>query len=167
MRFWFNLRAIGCLIGLLWITPAGAVGGTVKATFGDWTVRCEQQKGASAEQCALVQNVNAEDRPGLSLAVLVVNGAGGSDRILRVILPLGVLIPSGLGLRIDGTDIGKTGFIRCLPSGCIAEVTMGDALINQFKAGRTALFIVFQGPDDGIGIPITLANFAEGLAALP
>jgi invasion protein IalB len=111
--------------------------------------------------------VNAEDRPGLSLAVLIVNGAGGSDRILRVILPLGVLIPSGLGLRIDGTDIGKTGFIRCLPSGCIAEVTMGDALINQFKAGRTALFIVFQGPDDGIGIPITLANFAEGLAALP
>ena len=167
MRFWFNLRAIGCLIGLLWITPAGAVGGTVKATFGDWTVRCEQQPGASAEQCALVQNVNAEDRPGLSLAVLIVNGAGGSDRILRVILPLGVLIPSGLGLRIDGTDIGKTRFIRCLPSGCIAEVTMGDALINQFKAGRTALFIVFQGPDDGIGIPITLANFAEGLAALP
>ena len=167
MRFWFNLRAIGCLIGLLWITPAGAVDGTVKATFGDWTVRCEQQPGASAEQCALVQNVNAEDRPGLSLAVLIVNGAGGSDRILRVILPLGVLIPSGLGLRIDGTDIGKTGFIRCLPSGCIAEVTMGDALINQFKAGRTALFIVFQGPDDGIGIPITLANFAEGLAALP
>jgi len=161
------LRAIGCLIGLLWITPAGAVGGTVKATFGDWTVRCEQQPGASAEQCALVQNVNAEDRPGLSLAVLIVNGAGGSDRILRVILPLGVLIPSGLGLRIDGTDIGKTGFSRCLPSGCIAEVTMGDALINQFKAGRTALFIVFQGPDDGIGIPITLANFAEGLAALP
>ena len=94
MRFWFNLRAIGCLIGLLWITPASAVGGTVKATFGDWTVRCEQQPGASAEQCALVQNVNAEDRPGLSLAVLVVNGAGGSDRILRVILPLGVLVQS-------------------------------------------------------------------------
>lgn len=167
MRFWFNLYTTGCLIGLIWITPAGAIGGTVKSTFGDWTVRCEQQLSASAEQCALVQSVKAEDRPGLNLAVLVINTAGGTERILRVILPLGILLPSGLSLRIDDTDIGKTGFVRCLPSGCIAEVTMGDALINQFKAGRTALFIVFQSPEDGIGIPINLARFAEGLAALP
>ncbi|MFM8700467.1 MAG: invasion associated locus B family protein [Hyphomicrobiales bacterium] len=167
MRYRFKISSVCCLIGLFWVSPAFAIGGTVKSTFGDWSVRCEQQQGASGEQCALVQNVSAEDRPGMSLAVVIVNGTDVSGRILRIILPLGVLIPSGLGLRIDDTDIGKTGFIRCIPSGCIAEVTMGDTLINQFKTGKTALFIVFQGPDDGVGIPISLANFAEGLAALP
>lgn len=44
---------------------------------------------------------------------------------------------------------------------------MSEALLDLFKTGQTALFIVFQAPDDGIGIPINLANFTEGLAALP
>lgn len=167
MRFCCSLGAIGSLVWSLWITPALAVGGTVKSSFGDWLIRCEPQSGTNTEQCALVQSVKAEDRPDISLAVVIVKGMSGSERILRVILPLGVLIPSGLGLRIDETDIGKTGFVRCLPEGCIAEVTMADALLEKFRTGQTALFIVFQGPDDGIGIPINLANFAEGLAALP
>ena len=167
MRFCFSLGVIGGLFWSLWITPAFAVGGIVKGSFGDWSIRCEQQPGANTEQCALVQNVTAQDRPNLSMAVLVLNSSGGSERILRVVLPLGVLIPSGLGLRIDETDIGKTGFVRCLLAGCIAEVTMDSALIDRFKTGQTALFIIFQGPNDGIGIPISLANFAEGLAALP
>lgn len=167
MRFCCSLGAIGSLVWSLLIIPALAVGGTVKGSFGDWLIRCEAQSATNAEQCALVQSVKADDRPDLSLAVVIVNGVGGSERILRVILPLGILIPSGLGLRIDETDIGRTGFVRCLPEGCIAEVTMVDGLLEKFKTGRTALFIVFQGPDDGIGIPINLANFAEGLAALP
>ena len=167
MRFCSSLAAIGCLTGALWSAPAAAIGEIVKGTFGDWSIRCEQQTGGLPEQCALVQNVTAEDRPNLTMAVLVLNAAGGSELVLRVVLPLGVLIPSGLGLRIDGTDIGKTGFIRCLPAGCIAEVTMGDSLLERFKTGQTALFIVFQAPDHGVGIPINLANFTEGLAALP
>ncbi len=47
---------------------------------------------------------------------------------MRVVAPLGVLLPSGLGLKIDNADIGRAGFVRCLPNGCIAEVIMDDAL---------------------------------------
>ena len=50
---------------------------------------------------------------------------------MRVVAPLGVLLPSGLGLKIDHADIGRAGFVRCLPNGCIAEVVMDDALIAE------------------------------------
>src|SRR3712207_8942378 len=48
--------------------PAGAQG-VVKNTFADWQLRCETPAGAKNEQCALVQNVAAEDRPNVTLLV--------------------------------------------------------------------------------------------------
>ena len=33
--------------------------------------------------------------------------------------------------------------------------------------GSKALFIIYDSPDDGIGIPISLKGFKEGFDALP
>ena len=59
-----------------------------------------------------------------------------------------MLIPSGLGLKIDQTDVGRAGFVRCLPNGCIAEVVMDDKLVDQMKTGQSATFIIFQTPGE-------------------
>ena len=141
--------------------------GLVKNTFGDWQMRCETPAGATAEQCALVQNVVAEDRPSVTLVIIVLKTADGKSRLLRVVAPLGILLPSGLGLKIDQTDIGRAGFVRCLATGCVAEVVMDDNLITQMRGGQAATFIVFQTPEEGIGIPVSLNGFAAGLDALP
>jgi invasion protein IalB len=141
--------------------------GVVKATHGDWQLRCETPAGAQAEQCALVQNVAAEDRPNLTLLVIVLKTADKKSRLLRVAAPLGVLLPAGLGLKIDQTDVGRAGFVRCLTTGCIAEVVMEDQLIDQLRAGQTATFIVFQTPEEGIGIPVSLNGFGPGFDSLP
>ena len=154
------------LTALLGASGAGAQG-MVKNTFGDWQMRCETPAGATAEQCALVQNVVAEDRPNVTLVIIMLKTADGKSRLLRVVAPLGILLPSGLGLKIDQTDIGRAGFVRCLASGCVAEVVMEESLINQMKTGQQATFIVFQTPEEGIGIPVSLNGFATGFDALP
>ena len=93
--------------------------------------------------------------------------ADGKSRLLRVIAPLGVLLPNGLGLKIDLADIGRAGFVRCLPTGCVAEVIMDDKLLDQLKTGKTATFIIYQTPEEGVGIPLNLAGFGGGFDALP
>lgn len=152
--------------GLLYGAAADAQG-IVKAKYGDWDMRCETPPGASSQQCALIQSVAAENKPNVNLVVIVLKTADGKSRLLRVIAPLGVLLPAGLGLKIDQTDVGRAGFVRCLPSGCIAEVAMQDKLIQQLESGKTATFIIFETPEQGIGIPLTLAGFKEGFAKLP
>lgn len=156
-------------LGLLTLSTAdmASAQGTVKNTYGDWQMRCETPAGAKAEQCAIVQNVAAEDRPNVSLVIIVLKTADGKSRLLRVVAPLGVLLPAGLGLKIDQADIGRAGFVRCLTTGCIAEVVMEDNLITQMKGGQTATFIVFQTPEEGIGIPVSLNGFGTGFDALP
>jgi len=141
--------------------------GTVKSVHGDWQLRCDTPPGAQAEQCALIQSVTAEDRPNVGLTVIVLRTADQKSRLMRVLAPLGVLLPSGLGLKIDDADIGRAGFVRCLPNGCVAEVVMDENLTNQFRNGKTATFIIFQTPEEGIGIPMSLNGFGEGFDRLP
>lgn len=155
------------IVAAVGLTTSAMAQGVVKSKHGDWQVRCETPPGASKQQCALVQSIAAEDRPNIGLIVIILKTADGKNRLLRVIAPLGVLLPSGLGLKIDNVDIGHAGFVRCQPSGCIAEVVMEDKLIEQLKNGKNAVFIIFQTPEEGIGIPLALDGFKEAFAELP
>ncbi len=148
------------------VSPALAQG-EVKAVHGDWQMRCDTPPGASGEQCALIQNVTAEDRENVGLSVIILKTADQQAKILRVLAPLGVLLPSGLGLRVDEADIGRAAFVRCVSNGCIAEVILDEELIKKLKAGNLATFIIFQTPEEGIGIPISLKGFSAGFDALP
>ena len=164
-----GLAAAGLILAALMATAAPAMAqGAVKAKYGDWEMRCETPAGAQREQCALVQSVAAEDKPQLTLVVVVLRTADGKSRLLRVVAPLGVLLPSGLGLKVDQTDVGRAGFVRCmLSSGCVAEVVMEDKLVEQLRNGQQATFVIFMTPEEGVGIPLSLAGFKDGFDKLP
>ena len=40
---------------------------------------------------------------------------------------------------------------------------MDEKLIKQLRTGQTATFIIFQTPEEGIGIPMSLKGFRRGL----
>jgi invasion protein IalB len=164
----FN-RTTAVLLGLFLLAlPLPALAqGVVKAQYGDWQMSCDTPPGASFEQCAIIQNVTAEDQPNVGLSVIVLKTADQQARLLRVLAPLGVLLPNGLGLNIDGVDMGRVAFVRCLPNGCVAEVVMDDSLLKQLSTGKTAIFVVFKTPEEGIGIPVSLNGFKDGFGQLP
>lgn len=138
----------------------------LKTTVGAWQVRCGRPPGARAEKCALVQSVKAEDRRNVSLTIIFLRSFSGDKRLLRVVAPLGVLLPTGLGLKIDGEDVGHAPFLKCGQVGCVAEVVADDNLIEKMQSGQNAIFIIFQTPEEGIGVPIDLTGFGDGLAQL-
>jgi invasion protein IalB len=152
---------------LLGLCDAALAQGTVKSVYGDWQIRCDTPPGAQGEQCVLIQSVTAEDRPNIGLTVIVLKTADKKSRIMRVIAPPGVLLPSGLGLKVDNAELGRAGFVRCVPNGCVAEVVMDDNLIGKMRSGQSATFIIFQTPEEGIGFPISLKGFGEGFDKLP
>lgn len=140
--------------------------GNVKAQHGDWQVVCKPPAaGSTKEVCALVQSVTAEDRSNVGLTIYFQKFSNGT-RVLRVFAPLGVLLPPGLGLKIDNKDVGHAPFLRCHSFACYAQVVAEDKLVEQLKTGKTAIFIIFQTEEAGIGIPISLAGFAEALPAV-
>ena len=146
--------------------PALAEEGTVKAQHGDWQVVCKPPPaGAKGDVCALVQSVSAEDRQNVGLTIYFQKFSNGS-RVLRVFAPLGVLLPTGIGLKIDNADVGHAPFLRCQSFACYAQVVADDTLVGKFKTGKTAMFVIFQSEEAGIGIPVSLNGFAQAIDAL-
>jgi invasion protein IalB len=156
--------AVALFFGL---TAAASAQGAVRSVHGDWQIRCDTPPGAQGEQCALIQSVVAEDRSNAGLTVIVLKTADQKSKLMRVVAPLGVLLPSGLGLKLDNQDVGRAGFVRCLPNGCVAEVVMDDKLLGQLRTAKTATFIIFETPEEGIGFPLSLNGIGEGYDKLP
>ena len=159
----------GALFLGLWVLPTGYAKseGAVKDKHGNWETRCETPPGAASEQCAIVQSVADEERPNITLVVIALKTADRKGRLLRVIAPLKVLLPTGMGLRIDKDDMGRMNFVRCLPNGCVAEVFIDDKLLAKMESGQTITFVIFETPEEGIGVPAPLAGFKESFEALP
>ena len=169
MRIFQKFLILTAALAGIWSLATGSslAQGAVKSSHGAWSMVCETPPGASSEQCALMQNVVAQDRSEVGLSVVILRTADGKSEIMRVLAPLGVLLPNGLGLNVDGKDIGRAYFVRCFQDGCYAEVILEGQLLEDLKKGTTATFIVFQTPEEGIGIPVDLSGFSDGYAKIP
>jgi invasion protein IalB len=146
--------------------PNNPEGGVVRSQHGDWQQVCKPPPaGAKSEVCAIVQSVTAEDRGNVGLTVYVQKFSDGT-KVLRIFAPLGLLLPAGLGLKIDNVDVGNAPFLRCSTAACYAQVVLDDALFAKLKSGKQAVFIIFQTEEAGIGIPISLTGFDKAVAVL-
>ena len=152
--------------GEAWAQGTRAVPGRVVSRHGAWIVVCDTPPGAEREQCGATQSVVSEQRPDLGIDVTVFETADRAARILRVLTPLGVFLPAGLGLDLDGEDLGRAVFTRCVAGGCEANVVMDEALLSRLRRGTRATFIVFQTPETGTGFPVDLEGLDEAYAAL-
>src|SRR5579863_2488390 len=94
------------------LSAAPALAASPPEKHGAWEKRCETPPGAQSEQCYVVQTVQADQRPNVTLVVIALTTADRKARLLRVIAPLGVLLPSGLGLAVGGHDFGVASYVR-------------------------------------------------------
>ena len=155
-----------CAIGIALASAGSALAAAADAASA-WETRCETPPGAATQQCAIVQSVVDEERPNITLVIIALKTADHKARLLRVIAPLGVLIPTGLELKLDADDFGRMSFVRCLPNGCVAETLIDDKLIERLKIAQTMTLVLFQTPEEGIGVPAPLAGFKDAFDKLP
>jgi len=158
----------------------------VKAKHGDWQIGCEQlevpeataklaekQRGVklppakdgvvTIERCAAVQTAVAEKAKNVGVTAIIVRGdnKGKKVSVFRVLAPIGVFLPTGVALEVDGKAASRIPFARCLPGGCLAFVGLTDTLLAKLKKGTKANLIIYQGPGSGIGVPLSLNGFTK------
>ena len=138
-----------------------------ESVFGDWTIRCDAIADG-AEQCALTQAVEAEDRDDVWLNAYAFRPADSEGTtLLSILVPLRVILPKGLGLRIDDAELTVFDYVTCSVEGCLASINLTEAMITAMREGTEALFVIYFEDATGIGIPISLNGFGDGLDALP
>ena len=148
----------------------------VVATHGAWKIQCETAKAdAAAEgqapaqrQCGLVQGTQNEKNPkaGLTLVIVKTKQAEKDVTMMRVMAPIGVFLPTGVALEIDGAAVGRVPFTRCMPQICIAFAEASPETLVKLKKGTEANFIVYEAPGIGLPMKLSLEGFSAGLEAL-
>ncbi|MDE2464908.1 MAG: invasion associated locus B family protein [Alphaproteobacteria bacterium] len=134
--------------------------------FGAWALQCDQANGASPRQCSLAQIVRSEENPKVGVLVVIRKSPTSKIASFEVIAPEGVLLPEGVQLKIDKTDIGRIPFIKCVQGGCMAPGNLDDSLEEKLKSGRMGVVTIYMNPGEGLRHLLTLDGFKEGWEAL-
>jgi invasion protein IalB len=138
--------------------------------FGDWRLICETSKKSGQEQCAIFQRVLfGKDKPkGVALMMQVRIGKVKDKpaTMVRLLTPLGTLLPPGMAIKIDdGKDI-KVPFLLCLEGGCIVELAFEPDIVSKMKAGK-AMLVAYKTPDGKSNtVKVSLKGFSEAVEAL-
>ena len=136
--------------------------------FQDWVLRCGRSE-QGPEVCEMQQQTtDSEGRTIMAVAVGTVPGT--SDVGLLIILPLGILLPPGVSLQIDGGAEVPLEVERCERQGCRIEKLVEPALLNRLKGGREAkVFFEAYDPEgelQRLGVPISLLGFTAALSEI-
>ena len=101
-------------------------------------------RSPAEEICLIRRDLRSETGQTIMTAIVMQN-TSDKKQIMRLILPVGALIPNGVALYLDGAAFMTGRYIVCSPEGCLVEVSIDD---NQLTAMRNAktLAIVFKTP---------------------
>ena len=144
----------------------------VIAENGKWKVQCETVPAAGdqpeSRQCGMIQTTQNEKNPRATLTLVMVKAvANGKTMInMRVIAPIGVFLPTGVALEIDGNAVGRVPFTRCMPQVCMAFAEASPETLAKLKKGKSANFIIYEAPGMGLPMNLSLEGFSASLAAL-
>jgi invasion protein IalB len=145
----------------------------VIATHGQWKIQCETTPQAEGQpegqrSCGMVQTAQSEKNPKATLTLVLVKGKeGGKAQInMRVIAPIGVFLPTGVALEIDGNAVGRVPFTRCMPQVCMAFAEASPETLSRMKKGNAANFIIYEAPGIGLPMKLSLEGFSAALADL-
>jgi invasion protein IalB len=150
--------------------PAEAQKDKAPQTYGTWRVHCGKPPGKREENCSLVNDALAADRENFGLKIVIFHTTDKKQWVLKVVAPIGVLLPFGVGINIDGAVLDSVPFVQCSAAagrvGCVAQAFLEQKQVDQFAAGKQVVFYVFDRPDMAIGIPVSLNGFKAGLARI-
>jgi invasion protein IalB len=132
----------------------------------EWTKVCGKDPGNQREICYTTRDfVSDQGQPVMAVAVYDVKG--DPSRIVRFLLPIGLLLQPGMRFGVDQAQPIAGRFQICFPNGCFAEATMNEAQLNAFKRGTTINVSVQNQAAREVTFQVPLAGFAKGFDGAP
>lgn len=126
-----------------------------------WTKVCGKDQTANKEICYTTRDfVSDQGQPVLAVAIYDVKG--DANKIVRFLMPLGLLLQPGIRFGVDAAQPTPGRYAICFPNGCFAEAQVKDDFINAMKKGTTLSVSVQNQGAREVSFAIPLTDFAKG-----
>ncbi|TCR66678.1 invasion associated locus B family protein [Bosea sp. BK604] len=132
----------------------------------NWTKVCGKDQAANKEICYTTRDfVSDQGQPVLAVAIYDVKG--DPNKIVRFLMPLGLLLTPGIRFGVDNAQPVSGRYAICFPNGCFAESQIKDDFINAMKKGTNLNVSVQNQGAREVSFQIPLADFAKGFDGAP
>lgn len=136
-------------------------------SYQDWGYKCEKPEGLDKEICYIFQRVTNKENNKRISDITIAYPQVGDKPIMVITLPLGVLLPAGIQLRIDeGEEAARAPYIVCITEGCQARVTLDEKLTSAMKGGKLLRVAFLIPPQKELAFPVSLNGFTSAIGAL-
>ena len=147
--------------------PAGPVRVELTPAQADWTKVCGKDQAAGKEICYTTRDFGqAVDQPPV-LAVAVYDVKGDDTKIVRLLLPPGLLLRPGFRFSVDKGAALEGTFEICFPNGCFAESRVKAPTIDAVKKGTVLNVIVRNQFNNEVTFGLPLAGFGKAFDGPP
>jgi len=128
--------------------------------FGDWAVGCSDLPEGK-KSCGMVQQHTMKDSGTPVMKVLINKPDKKADANCAITLPLGILLPPGVGIQIDEAKMAVYPIQVCTQAGCIVAFKLDKKRLATLKKGTkmTVAFANFSGKE--IRIDASLKGFSK------
>ncbi|WP_034995848.1 invasion associated locus B family protein [Beijerinckia mobilis] len=147
--------------------PQGPVRLDLVATQMEWTKVCGRDPASGKEVCYTTRDFGsqADQPPVLALAVYDVKGEDA--RVVRLLMPVGLLLRPGLRFSVDKSPTIEGSFELCFPNGCFAEAKVKGATIDQMRKGNSFNVAVKNQVNNEVTFVVPLAGFGKAFDGPP
>jgi invasion protein IalB len=147
--------------------PQGPVKIDLVPTQNDWTKVCGRDPAANKEICYTTRDFSSQAGQAPVLALAIYDIKGDDTRIVRLLVPVGLLLRPGFRFAIDKGATLEGSFEICFPNGCFAEAKVKGATIDQIKKGSILSVAVKNQVNNEITFAIPVAGFARAFDGPP
>jgi invasion protein IalB len=147
--------------------PQGPVKIDLVPTQNDWTKVCGRDPTANKEICYTTRDFSSQAGQAPVLALAIYDIKGDDTRIVRLLVPVGLLLRPGFRFAIDKGATLEGSFEICFPNGCFAEAKVKGATIDQIKKGSILSVAVKNQVNNEITFAIPVAGFGRAFDGPP
>jgi invasion protein IalB len=146
--------------------PQGPVKADLVPVQPEWTKVCGNDPQNKKEICYTTRDFGVQaDQPLLALAVYDLKGE--EQKIIRLLLPPGLMLKPGFRFAVDKGALESGAFEICFPNGCFAEAKVKGALIDSMKKGEKFTVIVKNQVNNEVTFLLPLTDFGKAFDGKP
>lgn len=138
---------------------------TPEQSYQDWDVICgfgAEIEGAATQQfCEMRQIVRADDPSQPMIPVALQMQDGGSEAILSLVVPFGLLVSEPLTVDLAEMRLLELDILTCLPRGCIATGPISHEIAAQMASHDMAAITMMMGDGAALNATISLGGFVD------
>ncbi len=141
--------------------PQGPIRLDLVGTQPQWTKVCGHDQAADKDVCYTTRDFSAQANQAPVLAVAVYDIKGDDTRIIRLLMPVGLMLRPGFRFWVDNGATLDGAFEICFPNGCFAESRVKGPTIDEMKKGTTLNIAVRNQANNEVTFGVPLADFGK------